>query len=229
MNQQLICSAKSSKTDSVLSTCRVPDIFVRKSNVIVQECTNKEADNVFMQHYWMKRIRRSRRLSYSVFHNNEKVAWIQIADPFGTKIKKPLQKFEIGEAVEICRGYFIESAPANIESCAIGKILRVIPNDWYRRFGVIKKLAIIYQDVDVQQLGIVYKALGFKSYGCCVRARNYKAPTRGNSKGNKILWARGLRPVSGHHYKVVIPANDSNKSENEPSPRDVDFICEIGQ
>ena len=178
---------------------------VRKSDVYIQQCTNKEADDVFMQHYWMKRIRRSRRLSYTVFHCNEKVAWIQVADLFGTKLTNPLQTFEIQEAVELCRGYFIDTAPAYIESCAIGKILRLIPNDWYRNFGIMKKLAIIYQDVDAKQRGVVYRALGFKPYARCIRARHYTTPTRGNSKGNKIIWARGFRPVSGQHYRVSMP------------------------
>jgi len=181
---------------------------VRQSDVHIKACANNEADNVFMQHYWMKRVRRSRRLSYIVSHCNEEVAWIQVADPFGTKLAKPLQAFDIQEAVELCRGYFIDAAPANIESCAIAKILRVLPNDWYSCFSVMKKLVIVYQDVDVKQRGIVYRALGFKPYACCVRARHYTAPTRGNSSGNKILWGRGLKPVSGQHYKVLMPETD---------------------
>lgn len=181
------------------------DMPVRKSDVHIQPCTNKEADDVFMQHYWMKRVRRSHRLSYDVFHYTEKVAWIQVADPFGTKLTKSLQVFDIQEAVELCRGYFIDAAPTNIESCAIGKILRRLPNDWYSSFGIVKKLAIVYQDVDAKQRGVVYRALGFKPYGYCVRARHYTAPTRGNSSGNKILWARGLKPISGQHYKVLMP------------------------
>ena len=96
--------------------------MVRQSDVHVHPCINKEADDVFIQHYWMKRVRRSRRLSYAVFHCDEKVAWVQVADPFGTKLKKPLQTFEMQEVVELCRGYFIDNTPANIESCAIGKI-----------------------------------------------------------------------------------------------------------
>ena len=184
MNQQLICKTVSKKADSALSICDIPEIMVRQSNVQVQQCNNKEADDVFIQHYWMKRIRRSRRLSYLVFHRNEKVAWVQLADPFGTKIKKPLQVFELHEVVELCRGYFIDSAPSNIESCAIGKILRLIPNDWHKSFGITKKIAIIYQDIDAKQRGVVYRALGFKSYGYCVRARLHTAPTRGNSSQN---------------------------------------------
>lgn len=209
MNKQLIRKTVSKKADSALSICDIPDTMVRQSNVQVQQCINKEADDVFIQHYWMKRIRRSRRLSYTVFHYKEKVAWIQLADPFGTKLKKPLQIFELKEVVELCRGYFIDSAPANIESCAIGKILRILPDDWYESFGIIKKLVIIYQDVDVKQRGVVYRALGFKSYGYCVRARHHTEPTRGNSSGNKLLWARGLRRVSGRHYKVLLPEYDS--------------------
>jgi hypothetical protein len=181
------------------------DIFVRRSEVYIQSCANKEADDVFLQHYWMRRVRRSRRLSYAVFYSGEKVAWIQIADPFGTKLTKPLQVFDIQEVVELCRGYFIDDAPSNIESCAIGKILRVLPNDWYSHWGIMKKIAIVYQDVDVHQRGVVYKALGFRPYACCIRARHYTAPTRGNSIGNKILWARKLRPTSGQHYKVLMP------------------------
>jgi len=36
-------------------------------------------------------------------------------------------------------------------------------------------------------------------------ARHYTTPTRGNSSGDKILWARGLKPVSGQHYKLLMP------------------------
>ena len=153
----------------------------------------------------MKRIRRSRRLSYAVLHRLEKVGWVQCADPFGTNLAKPLQKFDVGDAVELCRGYFFDEAPSNIESCAIANVLRRLPDEWYQSFGVIKKLAIVYQDIDAGQKGIVYKALGFKPYARCVRARHYTSPTRGSSSGNKVVWARSLRRVSGHHYDVKMP------------------------
>lgn len=158
-----------------------------------------------MREYWMKRIRRSRRLSYSVFHRLEKVAWIQCADPFGTKLARPLQVFDIGEALELCRGYFLDEAPSNIESCAIAKVLRRVPDEWHDSFGVIKKLAIVYQDLDAGQKGIVYRALGFRPYARCVGARHYTEPTRGGSEGHKVVWARKLRRVSGQHYDVEMP------------------------
>jgi hypothetical protein len=201
------------------------EIFVRRSEVYVESCANKEADDIFLQHYWMKRIRRSRRLSYTALYNGEKVAWIQIADPFGTRLTKPMHVFDLQEVVELCRGYFIDDAPSNIESCAIAKMLRILPNDWYSRWGIMKKIAIVYQDVDVHQQGIVYKALGFKPYACCIRARHYMSPTRGNSVGNKILWARKLRPTSGQHYKILMPDTDvimfdifGNCTSNESLP-----------
>lgn len=178
---------------------------LRRENVIITQCTNVEADEIFMRQYWMKRIRRSRRLSYSVFYKREKVAWIQCADPFGTKFAKPLEIFKINDAIELCRGYFLEDAPSNIESCAIGKVLRLVPNDWYDNFGVIKKIAIVYQDLDSNQKGIVYQALGFYPYYYCKRARHFSKPKRGNSHGRKILWAKTLRRVNGKHYKVNMP------------------------
>ncbi len=181
---------------------------VRQADVHVQPCSNKEADEIFLAYYWMKRIRRSRRLSYAVFYCNEKVAWLQVAEPFGTKLTKPLDCFNIQEAVELCRGYFIDAAPSNIESCAIGKILRLLPNDWYKNFSAMKKVVILYQDIDAKQQGIVYRALNFKPYAFCVRARHYTEPKRGNSSGKKILWARGLRPVSGQHYSLSMPVTD---------------------
>ncbi|MFC2042023.1 hypothetical protein ACFLTV_00765 [Chloroflexota bacterium] len=195
----------------------------RRSDVYIQPCTNKEADDVFIQQYWMKRVRRSRRLSFAVFHCNKKVAWIQIAEPFGTRLTKPLQTFDIQEAVELCRGYFIDAAPANIESCAIGMALRLLPNTWYSSFGLIKKLAIVYQDLDVKQRGVVYRALGFKPYACCIRARHYTTPARSNSSGNKILWARGLKAVSGQHYKVLMPETISITSITLPNIEATDF------
>lgn len=157
----------------------------------------------------MPRLRRSRRLSYSISINESVVAWVQCADVFGTKLAKPLQSFDVSSAIELCRGFFFESAPPNIESCAIGSILRRIPNDWYNAYGVIKKVAIVYQDVDFGQAGIVYKALGFKPYAKCVRARHFRSSARGSTKGKKkgekIVWARPLRRVNGMHYKVVMP------------------------
>ena len=176
------------------------NMAVRKSDVTVMLCTNKEADDVFMQHYWMKRVRRSQRLSYIVVYQNEIVAWIQVAEPFGTRLTKSLQIYNINEAVELCRGYFIDEAPMNIESCSIGKILRRLPNDWYQNYNTIKKLSIIFQDIDANQKGTVYRALGFKPYGYCVRARHFTLPSRGSSSGKKIIWGRGLKPVTGQHY-----------------------------
>src|SRR5574341_1738531 len=181
------------------------DKVVRREDVSVKLCNNSEADHVFVHQYWMTRVRRSRRISYEVWYNGVRVGWIQCADPFGTKLAKPLQVFDINEAVELCRGYFYDDAPSNIESCAIGKVLRQVPNQWYKDFKVIKKVALIYQDIDVAQKGIVYRALGFVPYAKCLRARHYSAPKHGDSKGQKILWARSLSPVSGQHYKVIMP------------------------
>lgn len=199
--------AEENNGDIELRTRHVAKKGVRRSDIHIEQCGNKEADNIFLRYYWMKRVRRSRRLSYGVFYGNEKVAWIQVADPFGTRLKTPLQTLELTEVAELCRGYFAESAPANTESCAIAMILRALPNDWYIRFGEIKKIAVAYQDVDARQRGIVYKALGFKTYGRCPRARHYMSPTRGNSSGNKMLWVRRLRPISGKHYQVTLPAS----------------------
>jgi hypothetical protein len=84
-------------------------------------------------------------------------------------------------------------------------VLRLLPNDWFSNFGVAKKVIIIYQDMDAGQEGTVYRALGFRPYAQCARARHHAAPTRGNSHGHKMVWARGLRPVSGQHYEVIMP------------------------
>lgn len=168
-------------------------------------CDNKEADEIFLSCYWIKRIRYSKRLSYCVFWKYNKVGWIQVAEPFGTRLAKPLQQYQIGEAVELCRGYFLDIAPLNIESCAIAMVLRDVPNQWYYYYGCIKKIAIIYQDLDYGQPGIVYKALGFHPYGETVNGRNYLSPSRGDSHGKKVVWAKTLRPISGRHYTNDLP------------------------
>jgi hypothetical protein len=178
---------------------------LRRGDVTTQQITNSEADEVFLEKYWLKRKRHSRRLSYGVFWKGEKVAWVQVADLFGTLLPKPLQMYSIGEAIEVCRGYFLESAPSNIESCGIANILRRLPNDWFQKFGVEKKIAIIYQDMDYGQKGIVYKAMGFNPIGETTHGRHYKSSSRGNSLGTKIIWARALRPISGAHYQIELP------------------------
>lgn len=186
-----------------------------RSDVEIRVCENSEADQVYIENYWLKRIRRSRRISFCGFYKGKKVAWVQCADPFGTKLAKPIQMFEINESVELCRGYFIEETPSNLESCVIGKVMKVISNEWFKRFNVTKKIAIVYQDLDAGQRGIVYKAAGFKPYAKCRRARHYSVPARGNSKGNKILWAKALNPINGHHYNVVMPSNYLSNYELE--------------
>jgi len=184
------------------------EYIARREKVCVKICDNSEADDVFNNQYWMTRLRRSRRISYEISYDSVKVGWIQCADPFGTKLAKPLQVFDINETVELCRGYFYDEAPGNIESCAIAKVLRLIPNQWYINYAKVKRVALVYQDIDVGQKGIVYKALGFVPYAKCLRARHYSEPKRGNSKGQKILWARALSPVSGQHYKVSMPKSE---------------------
>lgn len=179
-------------------------MILRREDVTTQLIENSEADEVFLEKYWLKRKRHSRRLSYAVFLKSEKVAWIQVADLFGTLLCKPLQMHSISEAIEVCRGYFIESAPSNIESCGIANVLRRLPNDWYRSFGVVKKIAIIYQDMDYGQKGIVYKALGFEPIAETTHGRHYKLTSRGNSTGTKIVWVRALRPISGAHYEIKL-------------------------
>ncbi len=82
--------------------------FILRKDVAVEMCSNEEADKIFIDNYWMTRKRRSRRISYSVEYLDEKVAWIQCADPFGTKLAKPLQIFDINESIELARGYFLD-------------------------------------------------------------------------------------------------------------------------
>jgi hypothetical protein len=176
-----------------------------RTDVSVIQCPNREADTVFADKYWMPRVRRSRKLSYAIQYREDTVAWVQCADPFGTRLAKPLQAFDIDDALELARGYFIDEAPQNIESCAIAMVLRRIPNDWYSKFGVIKKIVIVYQDLDAAQAGTVYKALGFAPYALCVRARHHTNPTRGNTRGHKIVWARHLRRVNAGRYDVHLP------------------------
>jgi hypothetical protein len=190
-------------------------VNIRREEITVERCDNPEADKVFVEQYWMKQIRRSRRISYVVILGGKKVAWIQCADLFGTKLTKRLQRFDINEAVEVCRGYFIDDTPRYIESCAISKVLNLIPNEWYSEFKVIKKIAIIYQDIDAFQKGIVYKALGFSPYGLCTHARHYSKAKHGNSRGNKIVWARSLHPVCGMHYKIIMPNCEVDADNSE--------------
>lgn len=175
--------------------------------VAVEICMNKQADDVYKKNYWLKRVRRSRRISYVATYRGKEVAWVQCADPFGTKLAKPLQIFFINDAVELCRGYFIDDTPSNMESCVISKVLRRIANDWYKRFKVIKKIATVYQNLDADQQGVVYKASGFRPYAKCARARHFLMPARGDSKGKMIIWARALRPISGAHYDICMPKN----------------------
>lgn len=192
----------------------MPTARLDRHDVDLIPCTNEDADAIFSQNYWMARQRRSRRISYSASYHGTTVAWIQCADPFGTKLARPLQVFDINDAVELSRGFFLEDAPENIESCVIGKVLRQTPNDWFSRFGAIKRLAIVYQDLDAGQRGIVYAALGFIPYGICSRARHHSMPTRGNSRGRKILWARALRRVNATRYDTQLP----------PAPTDLSHL-----
>lgn len=175
------------------------------TEVTVDQIDNHVADDIFMQFYWLKRKRHSRRLSYSVFYKSRIVAWLQCADPFGTKLAKPLDLFNVNDAVELSRGYFLDNTPQNIESCAISKVLKRLSNDWFQQFEVIKKIAIVYQDLDFGQKGIVYKSLGFIPYAYTTRGRHYSSTARGNSHGRKIIWARKLRTVNGYHYKILMP------------------------
>lgn len=182
---------------------------VKRSQLSVRLCDNSVADTKVLTYYWMPRLRRSRRMSYEVALEGEPVAWVQCADIFGTKLAKPLQIFDVQEAIELCRGFFLDNAPTNTESCAITMILRRLAKDWYEKFCILKKIVVVYQDLDFGQPGIVYKASGFLPYATCVRARHYISPARGGTKGSKkgykIVWARALRRINGQHYKISMP------------------------
>ncbi|HQC64131.1 MAG TPA: hypothetical protein PK459_03410 [Anaerolineaceae bacterium] len=176
-----------------------------RKDVSVKLCSNLEADNVFLKNYWLKRKRHSRRLSYRIHWQKQAVGWVQVADPFGTQLTPALQEYSVSEAIELCRGFFLEEAPLNIESCGIAMVLRDVPNTWFINFGEIKRIAIVYQDLDFGQKGIVYKALGFSQFGRTVKGRNYLYPSRGDIRGEKVIWAKVLRPISGEHYKNILP------------------------
>lgn len=127
---------------------------------------NEEANRFFEKHHYLHRVRRSKKVCYSVSIKGVVVGFVEFSYPIWHRRKGIIPPFKQGEVVELSRVCLLDVAPKNSESCAIGKALKLLPNDWKLLTGIAPKLVVSYADLKGQgHSGGIYKAVGFEIIG----------------------------------------------------------------
>lgn len=100
-----------------------------------------------------------------------------------------------GELVDLQRLWLPDDFPPGSESCAIGKTLRALPDDWKELTKKKARAVIAFADTEGGNTGVIYRAANFTKLGV-VRGR------RLNSGGKHGRWdkdkkGRGQQPGKG--------------------------------
>lgn len=135
-----------------------------------------EANTIVKSYHYLKRKRTgSRLLAHGIFLDNEMVGCLIYADPTFIKKKGLIPPLEQGEVIELARLWLDDKAPKHSESCALGKSLKRIAEDWEHKYGIAIKAIVSFSDERYSHQGIVYKAANFEDFGYAPMARLDKA------------------------------------------------------
>jgi len=165
--------------------------------VTVARATKSEANEFFKKHHYLHRVRRSRKVCYSVSIQGIVVGFIEFSYPIWHRRRGVIPPYKQGEVVELSRLCLLDNAPKNSESCAISKALKLLSHDWKSLTGISAKLVVSYADLKGQgHSGGIYKAVGFKLIGMShsFNRRRYGSshhPNPYSSDAGKLLF--GLR------------------------------------
>jgi hypothetical protein len=166
-----------------------------KSKLVVSQISNKEANRIVTEeHYLHRPVYIGRNVSYGVsYEGKEGLGVVMFGYPvFREKahlvgVSRPLQN---GELIDMVRVWLPDCFPSGSESCAIGKGVRALKQDWFKLTGKKPKAVITFADYEFMHYGTVYKASNFTLLGY-VKGRKAVA---GNGHGR---WATAIKAGIG--------------------------------
>ena len=172
-----------------------PDKTLKLRNrVELVKVTTQDARYILEEFHYLHRTRVGRQVNYAVMIDGECDGVITYAYPM---ISHPLAGVPPDEMVEFARLYLHKNVPHSA-TCAIGKSLRRIKQDWKLYFPDAKPIRMVVSWSDsVLHKGIIYRAANF------VWLRNTKDSVHGSKHGNSEQSRRGTRAKHSDygHYK----------------------------
>ena len=136
--------------------------------------------------HYLHRVRTGRQLNYAVLIDGVVDGVITYAYPM---MSAPLAGVPSDELVEFARMYLHQNIP-HTASCAIGKTLRRIQQDWANIYPDAKTLRLVVSWSDTEyHKGTIYKAANFE----------FLRRTKGQPHGNKAGSKRGERAQHGDY------------------------------
>lgn len=152
-------------------------------------CTTKEARYTLEAFHYLHRARVGRQINYMILIDGVVDGVITFAYPM---VSVPIAGIPSDECVEFARLWLSKNIPHSA-SCAIGKALKGVKDDWMRMFpdSKIPRLVVSWSDTEYHQ-GTVYKAANF------TWLKRSSGQPHGNSKTSK----RGARVKHGDYTHI---------------------------
>lgn len=151
-----------------------------RRRVEVTRVSVADARNILETRHYLRRARTGRQVNYSVSLDGVVDGVITYAYPM---MSADLCGVPSDELLEFARLYLAQNVP-HMASCAIGKTLRRVADDWRAEYPDAKppRLVVSWSDTEYH-VGTVYKAANF----------TWLRRTRGHAPGNKATSKRGAR------------------------------------
>ena len=151
-----------------------------RHRVTVEIVPLAEARHALVTYHYLHRVRTGRQINYVVMIDGMVDGFITYAYPPGANT---LEGCEPGEFIEFARLYLASNIP-HTASCAIGKTLRRVRQDWARLYPGAKPIRLVVSWSDcVRHLGTIYKAANF------VWLKRSDGALAGGFAGRKNGWA----------------------------------------
>ena len=162
-----------------------------RRRVELQLCDLRDVRGILEHRHYLGRTRTGRQLNYLVLIDGIVDGAITYAYPF---TMTPIANIPIDEVLEFARLWLRSNIP-NSASCAIGKSLRRIKNDWMTSYPDSKepRLVVSWSDT-TRHKGTIYKAANFRLDGSAkVRPRRHL--------GSVADWATRKQNADAYHIK----------------------------
>lgn len=169
-----------------ISLFRPSETLPLKKRVQVEIIQLEQARYMLENFHYLHRARVGRQINYAVMIDGVCDGVITYAYPM---MSADLAGVPSDELIEFARMYLHQNIPHSA-TCAIGKTLRRVKNDWMRLFPDSKppRLVVSWSDTEYHK-GTIYKAANFK----------WLRRTHGQPPGNKAGSKRGARVQHGDY------------------------------
>lgn len=143
-----------------------------RNKIVVRSIPNAEANEIVRKFHYLHRKRTGGcQISYGVLYQGELVGALIYASPTFHHKKGLIPPLKPGQVIELARMWMSDKAPKHSETCALGKSLRIIREQWCHKYGVMPRAVISFSDLEFGFEGIIYKAANFIDLGFAKMAR----------------------------------------------------------